>query len=141
VTYLIKNTVDPERSRQQSTFGSADIMNGFTADVAKATKLRITPGTVKVSSAVNDGGMGGSAGGLGAMPGQMAGGQILGGAALPGQGLMTAPGNGMMIGGPQGGVAGVAAAPAPPTKKSSANGSTAGVLTVAAVLLAAVVVF
>lgn len=137
--------MDPERSRQQSTFGSADIMNGFTADVAKATKLRITPGTVKVSSAVNDGGMGGSAGGLGAMPGQMAGGQMLGGTAMPGQGMMTAPGNGMVMGAVQGGVAGVAAAapavPAPPAKKSSANGSTAGILTVAAVLLAAVVVF
>jgi hypothetical protein len=38
MTYLFKNNVDPERSRQMSTFTNPDIMKGFAAQVARATK-------------------------------------------------------------------------------------------------------
>jgi hypothetical protein len=128
ITFLFKNNADAERSRQASTFGSTDVMNGFMRDVAKATKLKITPGSIKVSSAVNDGGMGGAPAGGAAMPGQMVG--QMGPGMMPGAGMMM-PG-GMTVGTAPG--AGVPATPA----KSSAGSTSAGVLTASAVLLAAV---
>lgn len=132
----MKNNVDAERSRQASTFGSSDMMPGIIADVARATKLKISPGSLKVSNAVNDGGLNAPAApGAGlpmALPGQMpAGGQM-----MPGAGMgAVAPGG--MTGAA---AAPAAAAPAAPAK-SSANGAAAGVLTAGAVLLAALLVF
>lgn len=131
ITYLIKNTLDVERSRQASTFGSADINNGFMRDVAKATKLQIAPGSIKVSSAVNDGGMGAPAAPGAGLPGQLPGqmpGQMMPGAAMGMPGVTA------------GAPAAAAPAPAAPAK-SGASHAVAGVLTAGAVLFAAVLVF
>lgn len=125
----MKNNVDAERSRQQAVFSSTDQMRGFIDAVAKGARVQITPGTIKVSSAVNDGSMGGGAA-AGAMPGQM-----------PGQmGPMMGP-NGMMMPGAAGTPA--AAAPAVPAApaKNSAGSAAAGVLSSAAMLLALLAVF
>lgn len=130
ITFLFKNGADAERSRQASTFGSTDVMQGFMRDVQKATKLKITPGSIKVSSAVNDGGMGGAPAAAGAaFPGQMAGQMGM----MPGAGMM-------MPGGMTAGAAPMAAAPAAPAK-SSAGSASAGLLTACAVLMGAVLAF
>jgi hypothetical protein len=129
ITFLFKNAADAERSRQASTFGSTDVMQGFMRDVQKATKLKITPGSIKVSSAVNDGGMAGAPAAGAALPGQMAGQMGM----MPGAGMM-------MPGGMTAGAAPVAAAPAAPAK-SSAGSASAGVLTACAVLLGTALAF
>jgi hypothetical protein len=133
----MKNNVDAERSRQASTFGSSDMMPGIIADVARATKLKISPGSIKVSNAVNDGGLNAPAApGAGlpaALPGQMPGGQMM----MPGAGLGAG-----VPGGMTGGAAAAAPVPAPAAPaKSSASGATAGALTAGAILLAALLVF
>jgi len=131
----MKNNVDAERARQQSVFSSTDMMRGFIADVAKATKLRVSPGTIKVSSAVNDGGM--SGGPAAAAPGQMPGQMGMMPGAGAGMGPMMMPGQAGMPG--AGGAAGApaAATPAPAAPaKSSAGGLASGVLTGAGLMLA-----
>lgn len=132
ITYLMKNSLDVERSRQASTFGSTDLNNGFMRDVAKATKLQIAPGSIKVSSAVNDGGMGAPAAPGAGMPGQLPGqmpGQMMPGQMMPGAAMAMMPNT-------------TAAAPAPAAPaKSGASHTVAGMLTAGAILFAAVLVF
>jgi hypothetical protein len=106
LTLLFKNNVDVDRARQQNVLLSTDVMRGFIANAAQRTGLKIQQGSVKVSSAVNDGGAMSANGAAPMMPGQM-------------PGLM--PGMGVGVGGPGFGVNPGAPAPAEaPAPKSEA---------------------
>jgi hypothetical protein len=108
LTLLFKNSVDVDRARQQNVLLSPDVMRGFITNAGQRTGLKIQQGSVKVSSAVNDGGaMSASGAGSTMTPGQM-------------PGLM--PGMGMGVGGPGFGVNPGAPAPAEaPAPKSVAG--------------------
>jgi hypothetical protein len=104
--------VDVDRARQQNVLLSPDVMRGFITNAGQRTGLKIQQGSVKVSSAVNDGGaMSASGAGSTMTPGQM-------------PGLM--PGMGMGVGGPAGfGVNPGAPAPAEAPAPKSAAGKAA----------------
>lgn len=128
LSLLFKNQGDVDRSRQQNVLLSPDVMRVFTADVANRTGLRIEQGSIKTSSAVNDGSVSGTT----AAPGPMMPGQLPG-FAMPGMAMAGLVTN-VTVPGP-------ATAPVPaPAAPANAAGQAAAQLALPLLVLAALAV-